>query len=913
LWKIYRFYIFFFKNKMSSVGSVERNDEQNVEKGSEPSEPEPEGCILIPHRIWFNPERKSYLPWIFVHAMGTMTTIRKVKREKNETYVETTYSDEIEFAIDYYKCSYPKCKMWWKNDMKRNTSILTHLSKKEHYPWLEHLDSNFNKKEGDGKAKKYNKYECSVALLAAGFAPYQFTRDSPSGWYKHLQNFNYSVSSPATFSKHVSYFLDATLHKMKQHLKKKVVFFLGDSTPDKKKREWLSFGCTFICPETYKFTYMPLGLHQALGRLTKDAYSSHFFKVVNGWEMKTHIIESEGEEKGWDNLEDTIVIGGTSDCGAGLFNFFGMIFNTTASMCNYPIFFGPCMNHGVHIIVNNVIERQAEGLERGPVHYVEEIESIMKLLQNRIKFEAISAKYKLPFPGMHQRNRWTSLKDCLFYCFNNWSKFMQMKGTDDDIFTYENEGVDGVATRWNWKSFFEMIRVIYAVLEPMFGLSEKFQALGPLDGFFNVVEVLNVLTMYENEEFQMYSWDGNTMKKVKLVVGEMSADEQDVYNAMKETSIDYIKNSLCKRFFAYTLDYNRRIYHSGVKWDYLQNTTVLTLFCMSPWHSFNLLDVIITKQSWSMEMAQETKARLILNSKNALLYLFSKVTGTNLDKPIQESVLSQQVTMTSFMSNFLGVSEDVVEEKINDDRLRNRLWLHVHALQTSKKLSIAITKYMKQTIVADSLKKGTLAKARNELLLSWIDVIKDTSSLSLDVLDSTITESLVRILCITASQVFSNAETERNFSTVSRLLNPQRINTGNELLCAQLLACRAKEWAVKKIVDNSSSNLPRWVNKTNPASMKLGAPDHVEYDICADDAVEDETQTVLPTVTNQIVENEAQGQTSHNNRTTRPNSGARMKTLIQALYSDPDREDELENRETLEAIPCDEESDFEGC
>jgi hypothetical protein len=65
-------------------------------------------------------------------------------------------------------------------------------------------------------------------------------------------------------------------------------------------------------------------------------------------------------------------------------------------------------------------------------------------------------------------------------------------------------------------------------------------------------------------------------------------------------------------------------------------------------------------------------------------------------------------------------------------------------------------------------------------------------------------DTLMRILCIAGSQVFSNAVTERNFSSVTRLLSPQQTRTGSNLLSAQLLACRAKKWAqvtkVKKLI-----------------------------------------------------------------------------------------------------------------
>lgn len=91
---------------------------------------------------------------------------------------------------------------------------------------------------------------------------------------------------------------------------------------------------------------------------------------------------------------------------------------------------------------------------------------------------------------------------------------------------------------------------------------------------------------------------------------------------------------------------------------------------------------------------------------------------------------------------------------------------------------------------------------------------------------------IVELLCLCASQLFANAVTEGNFSSLTRFLAPQRLKSGPQLLAAQLLASKAQKWAqfddpsrsVKKEAAPVPNNcLTRLFRPSGVASLSFGA------------------------------------------------------------------------------------------
>jgi hypothetical protein len=697
--------------------------------------------------------------------------------------------------------------------------------------------------------------------------------------------------------KNVNLFLDYTVHNMLEELKGKVVFFLGDSSPDRHSREWLSFGVTFICPKTFTFNYMPLGIHQALGRLTSKAYTEHVEEIFNAWGIvKEKDVSLTPDFVGWKNYPKTLVVGGGSDCGAGLFQVFKLFFGKAESGQKQNVFNGPCMVHGVFNILSDVLALEEVSLERGPKHYVEEIEDLLGLLRNRLHLEMVQQHVKLSFPSTHKRKRWTSLKDGLTFLFENWGKLKALEGTVYDVFTVSETGE---RDRWNWNSTFEMIRIFYAILSPLFEVIEKLQCLGPLDGICAIFDVIQVLHKYSTLSFQVYKWDDDNkvMLVEKLNLNSLTTDETDVFKGMT-SSIEYIKKNLCRRFFTYSIgDVEDHTAVSGIKWDYLQNTTVLALFALSPLSDF--LRFIA-----SPEQIQS----LVSKSRDAVSFLFNKINGEENRLPPKPTVTNIPSSLLQSYISTIGISEN------KDNDVQQNLWRHITSVVKDETFLKAFCTYwdteeqkaQAKTVanVKAIFKKRNLVGERLGLFSSWRDCINRHTAASTSS-EELVTDTLIRILCIAGSQVFSNAVTERNFSSVTRFLSPQRSRTGSTLLSAQVLACRAKKWAQFKCVKKKEScqkgGLITDHFKTGKAAfMKLGSPETIQD---GTDEENEEEHEVIIEEKEELAEPEldtmaeSSGDDSSNNvihtaqrttrRSTRTNRGTTMQAIIATLYKAP--------------------------
>ena len=73
-------------------------------------------------------------------------------------------------------------------------------------------------------------------------------------------------------------------------------------------------------------------------------------------------------------IVDPIVVGGGSDCGPGLLQVFNSMFGKSLQGQEESVFNGPFMVHGVFNMLSGVLTLEESDLERGPKHYVEEME-----------------------------------------------------------------------------------------------------------------------------------------------------------------------------------------------------------------------------------------------------------------------------------------------------------------------------------------------------------------------------------------------------------------------------------------------------------------------------------------------------------------------------------------------------------
>lgn len=599
-------------------------------------------CALLDRNKW-GPDKLALLPWGLVDAW---TAVDEANRDKN-----------VPFSILTCRGSFD-CAQVWSVSEKGVGQIQSNIVRHMHTHFSSTLLGEGSSKDVKTKGSP-TQYEFNARVLASGFPHYQLTRTSPSGLYTFLQTrTNCPVSSPVTFDKHRDEFLEHTVRNMHTDMNGKMGFVLGDSTPDHLKREWISFGATFIDLETLEFNYMPLGLNQAKGRLTEQAYAAHHSELCKAWDLKEHLSQSANDLiKRGDGLA---VVGGGSDMGLGLRQvytnrFGGARFSGTVDGSDL-VMFGPCAAHGVVNILQGACSLGPESNpddETSPRDYIEECQALLSLLQKRCSLENIQAAVGLSFPRTFRNKKWTSLKLMFEFFLSNWPKLMKLRGSNLDIFTGGDEGEEGdddgssnsSRHAWNWPSSFSMLSVFAAVMEPLCTLSVLLQTVGPLDGYVMVMNALKSLAALHHQDFQIsrllaseYDEDGVAVAwKVDLVpleYAELEAEQKEVFDSLKPCT-ELMKRRLVRRFFylsigssighAFPVDGIDRTY----KYDYLQNTTVLGLFALSSDADFSFLKL------WGDIATVEEIAALERRSKDALWALYKSLYG--LAKPTASS------------------------------------------------------------------------------------------------------------------------------------------------------------------------------------------------------------------------------------------------------------------------------------
>jgi hypothetical protein len=227
-------------------------------------------CGYIEPALWAK-QKKGSLPWTLIDGFSPFDPNDNPK----------------EIPVMFFACrAHYSCQQVWEVPLAGINSIQSNILKhvKNHFSYNPKMIGEVENDEEGTVKPAATQYEFVARYLATGLPHYQVTRDSPSGFYHFLKKqTNCPVSSKATFDEHLNTFLERSTAAMFAALIRNLVFILGDSTPDKLKREWINFGLAFIDYLTGKFFYMPLGLNQAKGRLHQDAYEAHVEKLLQAW------------------------------------------------------------------------------------------------------------------------------------------------------------------------------------------------------------------------------------------------------------------------------------------------------------------------------------------------------------------------------------------------------------------------------------------------------------------------------------------------------------------------------------------------------------------------------------------------------------------------------------------------------
>jgi hypothetical protein len=199
-------------------------------------------CGKIDFSLWAS-EKVALVPWGFVDAFNP---VEEVHRRENFPFL---------FLVCRGSCG---CEQVWDVPEKGLGSIQSNI--------VRHVNAHFPTTlvaggEGAKSAKVKDsptQHEFVAHWLASGLPHYQVTRAAPSGLYNFLQSrTNCPVSSKPTFDKHCDLFLESTVDNMQDTLHRRVGFIVGDSTPDRMKREWINFGVTSIDTDSLEFEYLP--------------------------------------------------------------------------------------------------------------------------------------------------------------------------------------------------------------------------------------------------------------------------------------------------------------------------------------------------------------------------------------------------------------------------------------------------------------------------------------------------------------------------------------------------------------------------------------------------------------------------------------------------------------------------------
>ena len=750
-------------------------------------------CGLIEKGEWAK-GKSALLPWAFLDAYNPFDQ----------------YKDEQDKPVRFYSCRADlRCKQFWEVPEKGVGEIQSNMSRhiQRHFASTELLGGDQVKKETKPQSSQY---EFVARWLASGLPHYQVTRETPSGLYSFLKSSGCPVSTKKTFDAHLEMFLVASVSNMQKALKSQVGFIMGDSSPDRLKREWISWGVSFINRDTATFHYMPLGLIQAKGRLTADAYGQHHDTLVKAWEMKECF---KADKAAIDRVGGFSIVGGGADMGPGLRQVYQVKFgvpNLHHGEVDLDgkslVMFGPCASHGVVNIQKAALELGGSDGNNSCKDYLEELTELIKLLQNRSTLENLQDAVGITFPSTFRSKKWTSLKQTIHFFVGNWHKLFSLKGTNLDIVIddEEDDKVVGMGdeayssgseddepvpsaqykaqTRWNWDSTFEMLSVFDAVMEPLCTLSVTLQVVGPLDGYVMVLEVVSALSALHNEDFlfpklvEKTSDDGletQEVERVKMQVQDLTGDRQEVYQAMKP-AIELMKKRLVRRFFFNSIGCKiGRIFvpedsagDQTVKFDYLQCTCVLSLFALSSISDFKIFE------QYGVATTQETRA-LEIRAENALWELCKLIKGEGKGTEVAKEIVRNGRLNTVKRARPDNHTNGRSEQR-SEDSLRKTFFASVSSLTSKPELKEAELEFDNSPKQRDD---------RDRLFRRWLKLA--------DSVDSTLGD----LLCICGAQMFSNAAGESNFSSVTRILSDSRLRTGVNLLAAQILAIRAKTWA----------------------------------------------------------------------------------------------------------------------
>lgn len=290
-------------------------------------------CGFIERAVWAK-GKQTPMPWAFVAGYQPLDPSLHLPK----------------VPIRFFACrASDNCGQVWEVPAKGVREIQSNM--------IRHVEKHFTGistlVNGEGKEQvKKSPYEFVSHWLASGMPHYQVTRNSPSGLYRYLGSVDCPVSSQATFKKHMNTFLDNTVANMQGALANHVGFIMGDSSPDRLKREWISWGVSFIDTATLKFHYMPLGVNQAVGRLTAEAYGNHHEQLVAAWGMSTKTEMGSGPIFSRGGLKGFVIVGGGCDCGPGLRQVYQKSFGAPDVESRYPeatklVMFGPCASHAI--------------------------------------------------------------------------------------------------------------------------------------------------------------------------------------------------------------------------------------------------------------------------------------------------------------------------------------------------------------------------------------------------------------------------------------------------------------------------------------------------------------------------------------------------------------------------------------
>ena len=766
---------------------------------------------------------------------------------------------------DLYSCrGAPGCSQVFRVPEAGLNSIQSNMNR--------HLETHFPnfKSDPEEKIKKPNapsQYEAVCAVLAANLPINQFTRDTNSKLYHFLGRCGFPTSSPNTFKEKTKIFVECTVQNMINCFTGCTGCIMGDSSPDKLRREWVSFSFTCIDRNGF-FRVLPLGINQAKGRMTQQAYGEHLVNLCKAWELQ---LPNQS-----DDIFSTLLFGATADYGPGLINEFNQVFNSSRS--------APCMSHGLFNVLKFILKDSTNNEnEMSMEDFVEELTDLVKIIKSKRVTLEMLMKEGMSFPSVFQKKRWSSFFEVVLWYLENYEKCLLLKDTEEAICIIDEEGDESL---WNLSSSYDLALMIYAVFEPMYTLIKQSQTIGPLDAYVMSKEILYVLSIYVRKEFfvKKRMGDGSIIEKA-LVESELSDKEKDIYQSLFP-AIDSIIQRLIKRFTNGSIGsdlYKDKV--SGKKFDYLQLTSVLALHALSTDPGFEFL----RSPSYNSIASDFEIKRLEKKSKAALWDLANSIY-------IKKKEPSKVATSKSF-------SEP-------PKRVRYEVPLPVEAAPTNSKLLFE-SDVLKLNTDSD-LKKAfeefyispRTSSDRQLLLNRWLKRAAEHSDV------------LHQIVVIAGSHMLSNSFSEGNFSTVSRMLSPQMLRTGHELLVAKLLAAelgdlRQLNEPVPEAL-KAAKEKGKITSYCKPASLKMGdvvKPTPVTPTPVVDDWTSNAEVVVPNPVDHSVAPNPAA--TTTTTRPLRAGKGSKMNAIIKAIYKAPRTNDTVNAETNEEPDVSDDDSDYD--